>query len=80
MMELAELIYYKADFMSTAAAKHLAGHLIANGAEMRKIAHWQWNGKCWECSNCRGNRFHDLMLGLDAAYCGYCGAKMTGDE
>lgn len=32
-----------------------------------------------ECSNCCGNRFHDLALGLDAAYCGRCGAKMDGD-
>ena len=37
---------------------------------------WKWNGKHWECSNCRHDRLHDLVLGLDAAYCPYCGADM----
>lgn len=34
----------------------------------------------WECSACRGSRFHDLALGMDAAYCGRCGAFMTETE
>lgn len=37
---------------------------------------WFWNKDHWECSACGGNRFHDLSLGLDASYCGRCGAKM----
>ena len=41
---------------------------------------WIWNGKHWECSNCRHDRLHDLVLGLDAAYCPYCGAKMDGER
>ena len=40
---------------------------------------WEWHKDHWECSNCRGSRFHDLVLGLDAAHCGYCGAKMDGE-
>ena len=49
-------------------------------ADVAPVVHgrWDWNGKCWECSNCRCNRFHDLSLGLDAKYCGRCGAKMEG--
>lgn len=39
-------------------------------------AHWVWNGKHWECSNCRNERLHDLVLGLDASHCPYCGAQM----
>jgi hypothetical protein len=41
-----------------------------------KRGKWDWNGKHWECSNCRHDRLHDLVLGLDAAYCPYCGADM----
>ena len=41
-----------------------------------KHGRWEWHNNHWECSNCRGSRFHDLVLGLDAAYCGRCGAKM----
>lgn len=54
------------------------GHLI-EVAPMR-YGRWEWNGNHWECTNCRGNRFHDLVLGLDAAYCGYCGAKMIEED
>ena len=39
-------------------------------------AHWIYHKDHWECSNCGGNRFHDLVLGLDAQYCSRCGAKM----
>lgn len=39
-------------------------------------AWWEWCGDHWECTNCRGSRHHDLALGLDAAFCGRCGAKM----
>lgn len=37
---------------------------------------WVWCKDHWECSRCRGARYHDLALGLDAAYCGHCGAEM----
>ena len=39
-------------------------------------AHWKWDGKHFYCSACAGTRYHDLVLGLDAAYCPYCGAVM----
>lgn len=46
-------------------------------AEPVRHGHWIWVKDHWECSICRGNRFtHDIMLGLDAAYCSRCGAKM----
>ena len=38
--------------------------------------HWEWDGKHFYCSECAGTRYHDLVLGLDAAYCPYCGAKL----
>ena len=41
-----------------------------------KHGRWEWVDNHWECTNCRGSRFHDLVLGLDAVYCGRCGAKM----
>ena len=45
-------------------------------------ARWIWNAHkgFYECSRCAGARYHDLMLGLNAQYCGYCGAKMDGEE
>ena len=46
----------------------------------KKRGRWIWVNNHWECSVCRGSRFHDLMLGLDAAYCGHCGAFMEGSE
>ena len=46
----------------------------------KRFATWVWNGKHWECSRCRNTRFHDLVLGLDAAYCGHCGAFMEDVE
>lgn len=60
-----------------------AEDLIANGVTVPKRGRWVWNGKHWECSNCRHDRLHDLVLGLDAAYCPYCGADMRegkGDD
>lgn len=45
-------------------------------AEPVRHGHWIWVKDHWECSVCRGTRFHDLILGLDAEYCGRCGAKM----
>lgn len=50
----------------------------AFSADVAPVVHgeWIWNGKHWECSNCRHDRLHDLVLGLDAAYCPYCGADM----
>ena len=39
--------------------------------------HWIWRKNHWECSACRNNRFtNDIVLGLNSAYCSYCGAKM----
>jgi hypothetical protein len=46
----------------------------------KKYGTWIWAKDHWECSVCRGSRFHDLVLGLDAAHCGHCGAKMIDKE
>ena len=46
----------------------------------RQKGRWKWNGKHWECTNCRNERLHDLVLGLDAAYCPRCGADMKGES
>lgn len=45
---------------------------------LRPTGRWGWCKDHWECTNCRMGRYHDLVLGLDAAYCGRCGAKMEG--
>ena len=42
-------------------------------------ARWLWVKDHWECSACRGSRFHDIALGCDASYCGRCGARMDGE-
>lgn len=42
----------------------------------RPKGRWEWCKNHYECTNCRGSRFHDLVLGLDAQYCGRCGADM----
>ena len=47
-------------------------------AEPVRHGKWIWMKDHWECSCCRGSRFHDLALGLDASFCGKCGAKMKG--
>lgn len=44
--------------------------------EYVRHAKWVWVKDHWECSACRGKRFHDIALGLDATFCGVCGAKM----
>lgn len=51
-------------------------------ADVAPVKHgkWLWDGKHHYCSNCSGTRFHDLTLGLDAAYCPYCGAKMDLED
>lgn len=51
-------------------------------ADVSPVVHarWRWNGKHYECTNCGRDRLHDLVLGLDAAYCSYCGAKMDLEE
>ena len=51
-------------------------------ADVVEVVHgrWEWHKNHWECSACRGSRFHDIVLGLDAEYCGYCGAKMDGER
>ena len=51
-------------------------------ADVRENVHGEWidvDGH-WECSVCRHPRFHDLFLGVDASYCGCCGADMRGAE
>lgn len=50
------------------------GHLV----EVRVVTHsqWQWDGQHYYCPECAYTRLHDLVLGLDAAYCPRCGADM----
>ena len=52
--------------------------LMVPAADVAPVRHgvWMWVKDHWECSVCRGPRFHDLALGVDASYCGRCGAKM----
>ena len=51
-------------------------------ADVAPVVHgrWEWCKDHWECTNCRGGRFHDLALGMDASYCGRCGAKMDATD
>ena len=50
--------------------------------EFVRRSQWVWNKRenHWECKRCGCIRSHDLVLGLDAAYCGQCGAKMDLKE
>lgn len=41
-----------------------------------RTGRWIWVKDHWECSECGGARYYDLMLGLDAQYCGRCGALL----
>ena len=60
-------------------AEHTADHLIENGVVVRKQAKWIYETNYYSCSVCSGKRF-DLLLGTDAEYCPYCGAKMIFGE
>jgi DNA-directed RNA polymerase subunit RPC12/RpoP len=60
-------------------AEIIADHLIENGVVVRKRAKWIYATDCYLCSVCAGKRFN-LLLGTDAEYCPYCGAKMVFDE
>lgn len=62
------------------AAKKFVDNAPTIEAEPVKHGQWRWNGKNWECTNCCGQRYHDLALGLDASFCGKCGAKMDLKE
>ncbi len=57
----------------------IADHLIENGVIVRKQAKWIYETNYYSCSVCSGKRF-DLLLGTDAEYCPYCGAKMIFGE
>ena len=48
-------------------------------ADVAEVKHGEWiyNVKYYSCSICAGKRFN-LLLGTDAEYCPYCGAKMDG--
>lgn len=50
-------------------------------ADVVEVKHGQWiyNVKYYSCSICAGKRFN-LLLGTDAEYCPYCGAKMDGTK
>jgi DNA-directed RNA polymerase subunit RPC12/RpoP len=57
----------------------IADHLIENGVVVRKQAKWIYSTDCYRCSVCAGKRFN-LLLGTDAEYCPYCGAKMIFEK
>jgi hypothetical protein len=44
-----------------------------------KHGKWIYNVKYCSCSICAGKRFN-LLLGTDAEFCPYCGAKMYGGD
>lgn len=62
-------------------AKEIIENAPTIDADPVRHGHWIWYKNHWECSVCRNNRFtNDSVLGLNAAYCSYCGAKMDGDK
>lgn len=50
---------------------------VLTSADVVEVKHGKWiyNVKYYSCSICAGKRFN-LLLGTDAEYCPYCGAKM----
>lgn len=58
----------------------LVRYLTVNCVAVQKRGYWLWDGKHHYCSVCSGTRYHDLVLGVDAAYCPYCGAKMDLED
>lgn len=62
-------------FMTTEECSHFKNR--ADFVELVK-AEWLYNTRYYSCSVCGGKRFN-LLLGTDAEYCPYCGAKMKLD-
>ena len=56
-------------------------HHFKNKADfvVMKKAKWIYATDCYRCSICAGKRFN-LLLGTDAEYCPYCGAKMIFEK
>lgn len=50
-------------------------------ADVVEVNHGKWiyNIKYYSCSICAGKR-SNLLLGTDAEFCPYCGAKMDGGK
>ncbi len=50
-------------------------------ADVAEVKHGEWvyNVKYYSCSICAGKRFN-LLLGTDAEFCPYCGAKMDKEN
>ena len=55
--------------------------LFKNKADfvVMKKAKWIYETRYYSCSFCGGKRFN-LLLGTDAEYCSYCGAKMIFEK
>ena len=66
--------------MGKTESAFVADSLVTKGVTIRESGIWVWNSRelHWECSRCGCIRAHDLMLGLNASFCGKCGAKMKG--
>ena len=58
------------------ALKEIVGSPTADVKEV-KHGEWIYEVKYYKCSICAGKRFN-LLLGTDAEFCPYCGAKMDG--
>ena len=66
--------------MGKTESAFVADSLVAHGVTIRGSEIWVWNSRelQWECSGCGCIRAHDVILGLDASYCGKCGEEMKG--
>ena len=56
---------------------HNLGNKDIELVEYKEVKHGEWiyRVKYYSCSICAGKRFN-LLLGTDAEFCPYCGAKM----
>ena len=67
--------YYSATISCNVVEKHC--DFFKDKTDFVKVKHakWIYEVKYYSCSNCAGKRFN-LLLGTDAEFCPYCGAKM----
>ena len=68
----------KAKFLKNYVIPTIEGFKVADVEEV-KHGEWIYETKYYKCSICAGKRFN-LLLGTDAEFCPYCGAKMDGEN